>query len=99
MQAIVEPASVKSRTRAASSPEAALESNATWAQAPRSALRGTLSSLAPTGNASPEPGRHYANLVVGDHCYIGRDVLLDLRDQITFGDYVTISMRCSPERC
>jgi len=46
-------------------------------------------------NASPEPGKHYANLVIGDHCYLGRDVLLDLREQIILEEYVTISMRCN----
>jgi acetyltransferase-like isoleucine patch superfamily enzyme len=46
-------------------------------------------------NASPEPGRHYANLVIGNHCYVGRDVLFDLRQRITFEDYVTVSMRCT----
>ena len=46
-------------------------------------------------NASPEPGRHYANLVIGNYCYVGRDVLFDLRERITFEDYVTVSMRCT----
>lgn len=46
-------------------------------------------------NASPEPGRHYANLVIGEHCYLGRDVFLDLREKIILEDYVTISMRCT----
>lgn len=46
-------------------------------------------------NASPEPGRHYAHLVIGEHCYIGRDVLFDLREPIVFEDYVTVSMRCT----
>jgi acetyltransferase-like isoleucine patch superfamily enzyme len=37
--------------------------------------------------------RDYANLVIGDHCHLGRDVLLDLRDAIRVEDCVTISMR------
>ncbi len=35
----------------------------------------------------------YSNLVVGNNCHIGKDVFLDLRDQIVIGDSVTISMR------
>jgi acetyltransferase-like isoleucine patch superfamily enzyme len=46
-------------------------------------------------NASSESGRHYAHLIIGDHCYIGRDVLLDLRERLIFEEYVTISMRCT----
>ena len=46
-------------------------------------------------NASAEPGRHYAHLVIGDHCYVGRDVLFDLREAIVLEDYVTVSMRCT----
>jgi acetyltransferase-like isoleucine patch superfamily enzyme len=46
-------------------------------------------------NASSEPGRHYSNLVIGDHCYLGRDVFLDLKAPITLDSYVTISMRCT----
>lgn len=46
-------------------------------------------------NASDVPGKEYANLVISDHCYFGRDVLLDLKQPITFEPYVTISMRCT----
>ena len=46
-------------------------------------------------NANPLAGQHYANLVIGDHCYLGRDVLLDLTDRILLDEYVTISMRCT----
>lgn len=46
-------------------------------------------------NAGDERGKEYANLVIGDHCYIGRDVFLDLAEQIALEDYVTISMRCT----
>jgi acetyltransferase-like isoleucine patch superfamily enzyme len=44
-------------------------------------------------NASPEPGRHYANLQIGNECYLGREVFLDLKDTIRLEDQVTISMR------
>lgn len=46
-------------------------------------------------NADAVRGKEYANLVIGDHCYIGRDVFLDLAERITLEDYVTISMRCT----
>ncbi|MCE7948226.1 MAG: acyltransferase [Chloroflexi bacterium CFX4] len=46
-------------------------------------------------NAGDEHGKAYANLVIGDHCYMGRDVFLDLAEKITLEDYVTISMRCT----
>lgn len=46
-------------------------------------------------NASPQAGQHYSNLVIHDHCYLGRDVFLDLKDKITLEAYVTISMRCT----
>ncbi len=46
-------------------------------------------------NAGDERGKEYANLVIGDHCYMGRDVFLDLAEKITLEDYVTISMRCT----
>ncbi len=44
-------------------------------------------------NASAQPGRHYSNLIIGDDCYFGREVFLDLKDQILIEDRVTISMR------
>jgi len=44
-------------------------------------------------NADPRPGRHYANLVIGDDCYFGRDVFFDLKNQLRFEDRVTVSMR------
>ncbi len=44
-------------------------------------------------NANPEPGRHYANLRIGNECYLGREVFLDLKDLIPLEDQVTISMR------
>lgn len=46
-------------------------------------------------NASPERGKHYANLIVGNHCYLGRDVFLDLKEKIILEEYVTVSMRCT----
>lgn len=44
-------------------------------------------------NASSEPGKHYARLVIGDNCYFGRDVFFDLKDEILIEDQVTVSMR------
>ncbi len=44
-------------------------------------------------NASAEPGKHYANLNIGNGCYMGREVFLDLKDTILIEDRVTISMR------
>ena|SRR5579871_977727 len=46
-------------------------------------------------NASPVPKQHFANLIMGDNCYIGRDVILDLKETIILESYVTISMRCT----
>ena len=46
-------------------------------------------------NASPESGRHYANLQMGNECYLGREVLLDLKSLIQLEDQVTISMRAT----
>ncbi len=44
-------------------------------------------------NASAEPRKHYANLIIGDDCYFGRDVFFDLKDVIRIEDRVTLSMR------
>jgi len=44
-------------------------------------------------NTSAIPGQHYANLRVGAHCYFGKEVFLDLADQIEIEDNVTLSMR------
>jgi maltose O-acetyltransferase len=35
----------------------------------------------------------FKNLKIGDYCFIGRDVLLDLTGQITLGNHVTLSER------
>ena len=35
----------------------------------------------------------YSNLKIGDDCYIGRDCIFDLMENITIGDQVTISHR------
>lgn len=45
-------------------------------------------------NASEHGGRKspYRNLSVGDRCYLGRDLLLDLQDRITIEDRVTVSL-------
>lgn len=44
-------------------------------------------------NSCAERGRYYENLQVGDHCYLGRELFLDLQDQIVIEDQVTISHR------
>ena len=44
-------------------------------------------------NSRPERGRYYENLQVGDDCYLGRELFLDLQDQIVIEDQVTISHR------
>lgn len=44
-------------------------------------------------NANDTCGEHYANLQVGDDCYFGRDIFLDLADRIVLEDKVTVSMR------
>jgi len=44
-------------------------------------------------NSSSEWGHYYDNLQVGDHCYLGRELFLDLQDQIVIEDHVTISHR------
>lgn len=44
-------------------------------------------------NASPEKGKHYANLKIGNECYLGREVFLDLKAPIHIEDQATISMR------
>jgi acetyltransferase-like isoleucine patch superfamily enzyme len=46
-----------------------------------------------THNASAERGKHYANLIIGNDCYFGRDVFFDLKDEIRIEDNVTVSMR------
>jgi acetyltransferase-like isoleucine patch superfamily enzyme len=44
-------------------------------------------------NSSAERGRYYENLLVGNHCYLGRELFLDLQDKIVIEDEVTISHR------
>jgi acetyltransferase-like isoleucine patch superfamily enzyme len=44
-------------------------------------------------NSSAARGRYYENLRVGDHCYLGRELFLDLQDTIFIEDEVTISHR------
>jgi acetyltransferase-like isoleucine patch superfamily enzyme len=44
-------------------------------------------------NVSTLPGRHYSNLSIGNDCYLGKDVFLDIADKITLEDRVTVSMR------
>lgn len=44
-------------------------------------------------NSCAERDRYYENLRVGDHCYLGRELFLDLQDEIVIEDEVTISHR------
>jgi acetyltransferase-like isoleucine patch superfamily enzyme len=44
-------------------------------------------------NSCAERGQYYENLRVGDHCYLGRELFLDLQDKIVIEDEVTISHR------
>jgi maltose O-acetyltransferase len=44
-------------------------------------------------NSRAQRGHYYDNLQVGDHCYLGRELFLDLQDQIVIEDQVTISHR------
>lgn len=46
-------------------------------------------------NATDVRGEHYANLHIASNCYIGRDVMFDLKGRIQFEEYVTVSMRCT----
>lgn len=45
-------------------------------------------------NAADDPP-HYRHLQIGDHVYVGRDVLFDLKQPIHLRDYATVSMRCT----
>jgi len=44
-------------------------------------------------NSSAARGRYYENLSVGDKCYLGRELFLDLQAEIMIEDRVTISHR------
>jgi acetyltransferase-like isoleucine patch superfamily enzyme len=44
-------------------------------------------------NSLTQRGRYYENLEVGDDCYLGRELFLDLQDRIVIEDQVTISHR------
>ena len=44
-------------------------------------------------NSRADRGRYYENLQVGDHCYLGRELFLDLQDEILIEDHVTLSHR------
>ena len=44
-------------------------------------------------NSDNEPWRYYERLEVGDDCYFGRELFLDLQDKIVIEDQVTISHR------
>lgn len=44
-------------------------------------------------NAQVTGPAYYKNLSVGDDCYLGRDLFLDLQDRIAIEDHVTLSHR------
>ncbi len=44
-------------------------------------------------NSDCEPSRYYQKLDIGDDCYFGRELFLDLQDRIVIEDQVTISHR------
>ena len=44
-------------------------------------------------NSESVSGRYYEKLEVGDDCYFGRELFLDLQDKIVIEDQVTISHR------
>jgi acetyltransferase-like isoleucine patch superfamily enzyme len=44
-------------------------------------------------NSGTDGHRYYANLQVGNDCYLGRELFLDLQDEIVIEDQVTISHR------
>ncbi|HPI68624.1 MAG TPA: DapH/DapD/GlmU-related protein [Bacteroidales bacterium] len=39
--------------------------------------------------------KNYSNLSIGNNCHIGKNCFFDLRDRITIGDNVVISMKCT----
>jgi len=39
--------------------------------------------------------RDYSNLIVGNNCHLGKNCFFDLRDTITIGNNVVISMQCT----
>lgn len=39
--------------------------------------------------------RNYNNLIIGDNCHIGKNCFFDLKDTITIGNNVVISMQCT----
>jgi acetyltransferase-like isoleucine patch superfamily enzyme len=38
---------------------------------------------------------HFSNLIIGDYCYLGPELFIDLQEQIVIEDRATISMRVS----
>jgi maltose O-acetyltransferase len=44
-------------------------------------------------NSALQAGRYYQKLSVGNDCYLGRELFLDLQDRIVIEDHVTISHR------
>ncbi len=46
-------------------------------------------------NMGKNKADHFSNLTIGDHCYLGPDLFIDIQDRITIEDRATISMRVS----
>jgi len=44
-------------------------------------------------NSNAARGQYYRNLKIGNDCYLGRELFLDLQDNINIEDHVTISHR------
>lgn len=39
--------------------------------------------------------KDYSNLIIGNNCHVGKNCFFDLRNKITIGDNVVISMQCT----
>ena len=46
-------------------------------------------------NMGKQRSDHFANLIIGDQCYLGPELFIDLREKIVIEKEVTISMRVS----
>jgi len=46
-------------------------------------------------NMGKDKSSHFSNLNIGNHCYLGPDLFLDLSEQVIIEDRTTISMRVS----
>lgn len=43
-------------------------------------------------NFADRSSKPFANLVIGDQCYLGRDLFIDMKDRIVLEDHVTLAM-------